>query len=816
MKKSCLKTFLLTFGILLIVMIILGIYPFGKNTLIVSDLRDQYMIFIGYLKNMDSFYTFSGSLGENFLTLGAYYLMSIFNIFTLFFNSKLMPLIITFIIVLKICLSSVSMMYYLNKSYGEKKENLLFSLSYGLMGYVVAFYFHIMWFDAIILFPLVVLGIENIINKKKSSLYIISLTLLILSNYYFGVIVCIFSVLYFIYLLFLKKKFDKRVIFKYIISSLLSGMMCMVILVPMVYGVLNGKALINMDNPIIPTIHNSMSLLSKILPFSFAGSSVYHGAANIYVGSLTIICVILYFFSDNNKREKVINLVFITILFLTFRIHFLDLLFHGLTEPNCFDYRHAFLLSFMLIKLGYEGYQKEFIKNKYLLLGIISFHLIIFFFGYDYFKDIRVLLLILSMIIMIIYTFLLEKKRFKYLILLLVLELFGNSLNTIGVISLTEKDKSNLDSYKEYITLNEDIINEIKRMDNTFYRMEKDYHHENSINDSMLFDYNGVSHFDSTSNAKTEKFLENVGFRRLVTRAFYGTGSTRGVDMLLGIKYLLSLKDNFKDYEKIMQGDINVFENPYYIGMGFMNDFDNKDILFTDNIFENLNNIFNNEMYVKEDYHIDYINVTRDGDTYKRIGDNAKIVYTFNIKTDNNYYLYFKDNLVRENYKTATIKINDRIINDYFTKYNYSMIDLGRFNKEEEVVIEIILNNDSLLISDALIYYEDDNVFMDTYNKLRNKGINITKINSSKLEMNVESGSVILSIPYDKGWKIKNNGKEIDYYEVFNGLIGFNANEGEVSLEYLPSGLKIGSIISVISLLGTIIYLIKEKHEKEI
>ena len=89
-KKKYFKTFLLTFIILLIILLIIGIYPFGDKTLIVSDLRDQYLPFINYLKsilngNNNIFYTFSGSLGENFFTMSAYYLMSIFNIFTLFF-----------------------------------------------------------------------------------------------------------------------------------------------------------------------------------------------------------------------------------------------------------------------------------------------------------------------------------------------------------------------------------------------------------------------------------------------------------------------------------------------------------------------------------------------------------------------------------------------------------------------------------------------------------------------------------------------------------------------------------------------------------
>ena len=48
-----------------------------------------------------------------------------------------------------------------------------------------------------ILLPIIVLGIEKIIDGKKPLTYIASLTLLLFSSYYMGYMVCIFSVVYF-------------------------------------------------------------------------------------------------------------------------------------------------------------------------------------------------------------------------------------------------------------------------------------------------------------------------------------------------------------------------------------------------------------------------------------------------------------------------------------------------------------------------------------------------------------------------------------------------------------------------------------------
>ena len=49
-----------------------------------------------------------------------------------------------------------------------------------------------------ILLPLIVLGIERLINTGKGALYTGALAVLLLSNYYMGYMACIFSVLYFL------------------------------------------------------------------------------------------------------------------------------------------------------------------------------------------------------------------------------------------------------------------------------------------------------------------------------------------------------------------------------------------------------------------------------------------------------------------------------------------------------------------------------------------------------------------------------------------------------------------------------------------
>ena len=87
-----------------------------------------------------------------------------------------------------------------------------------------------------------------------------------------------------------------------------------------------------------------------------------------------------------------------------------------------------------------------------------------------------------------------------------------------------------------------------------------------------------------------------------------------------------------------------------------------------------------------------------------------------------------------------------------------------------------------------------------------------------KFKIDTEANKfIVLSIPYDEGWTVKVNEEEIEYENVNNGLMGFVIETGtnNIELEYNERGVKIGLIISVVSLIGLIIYLGVYKKAKK-
>lgn len=65
-----------------------------------------------------------------------------------------------------------------------------------------------------------------------------------------------------------------------------------------------------------------------------------------------------------------------------------------------------------------------------------------------------------------------------------------------------------------------------------------------------------------------------------------------------------------------------------------------------------------------------------------------------------------------------------------------------------------------------------------------------------------ESSFMVITLPYDEGWKVLVNGQEIKKYEVNGGFIGIPIEKGDNSIEmyFTPKGFKLGVIMSGVGL----------------
>lgn len=218
LKKYC----FMSAGFSMLIMLIIFIFHnnsllFGESTVLRMDLYHQYgplyaEVFDRLTQGNSLIYSWTSGLGGSFLGNLFNYCSSPMALILLLLGHKNMPEAIALMMMFKAMLASTAFTYYVNKSNNcVRKESVIFGLFYAFSGYFVAFSWNIMWFDAIAVFPLLILGIEYIIQKNKPSLYIVAMTYTMITNYYMAYMVCILSVMYFLYFYFGRYELSSKI-----------------------------------------------------------------------------------------------------------------------------------------------------------------------------------------------------------------------------------------------------------------------------------------------------------------------------------------------------------------------------------------------------------------------------------------------------------------------------------------------------------------------------------------------------------------------------------------------------------------------------
>ena len=107
---------------------------------------------------------------------------------------------------------------------------------------------------------------------------------------------------------------------------------------------------------------------------------------------------------------------------------------------------------------------------------------------------------------------------------------------------------------------------------------------------------------------------------------------------------------------------------------------------------------------------------------------------------------------------------------------------------------------------------EDTNSLQQINESLRTNQLNVTGYDDAGFtgQITLDKNQVLLtSVPYDKGWHVYEDGKEIPINKYLNAFMGVQLSEGTHNLEfrYVPQGFVIGITISVITCVLFIIYI---------
>lgn len=822
-KAVYVLSFLVPLIIMIAVFIIRDIYPFGEQCYLRSDMYHQYCPFFSELwekiRNGGSLsYSWNIGMGTNFTALYGYYLSSPINWIIALFPQKYMIEVMNTIIILKIAVSGFTCTYYLCKH--NKKRHLsaaIFGMFYALSAFIAAYSWNLMWLDCVLLLPLIVLGLERLVNEGKGILYAVSLGLAILSNYYIAIMICISMVIYFAVIMVSRpvpkdKTEYARSALRFILYSLLAGGLAAILLIPEVCA-LSYTASGDVNFPDTLSRYFSFVTIIKRHLMNVEVSIGLDHLPNIYCGVAVLVLFPLYIMTKKIPlREKIMKVIALVIFFTAFNMNIPNFIWHGFHYPNSLPCRQSFIYIFLLLGICYDAFCniKEY-KNSQIAGSFWGVVLFLVYLGNTLTSDdIDFRVIYLSALFIAIYVLLaiIARKKKKWNLNYIMVALFA-----VAIVECTtnmENTGYSTTSRTAYLTDYESVgalVDEVEEIEdeNSFYRISKVWGYRTK-NDSAWHHYKGESTFSSTSYAAMSRFFGDLGLEHS-TNSYAINGATPLVNSIFNVKYFLSNRalEGDKLYTLVDTYDNEyLYENNYTLPLGFMlpSDFNsNWNVMTEPNPFSVQNSFAMSAAGIDE--------------LFTRITfDDMSTSATINIVEDEYLYLYIMNKTI------DTINVSYEGHSDTYKGINHGrMVDLG-YVKAGQTVYVTSSSGDKDLQMYAYVLNIDK--LDELYKALADEGFNVTSYDDTHVTGTITAlsdGLMWTSIPYDEGYTVYVDGKETEYTSVDDkALIAVNLTKGTHTVEfrYEVRGLKAGMTISIICLIiiaGCIVFRIKYKKE---
>ncbi|MBR6708285.1 MAG: YfhO family protein [Clostridia bacterium] len=842
--------FFIPFVIMYLIYLAMEIHPFGDGSVLVLDLNGQYVYFFEALRNFiygdtSLLYSFSRSLGGEFMGIYAYYIASPFSyLVALFPQEKILEALLC-IFLLKTGCCGFSFGYYLHRTSKQinKSAIIIFSILYALSGYAVVQQHNTMWIDALIWLPMITLGIEQLIKFGKFKLFVFSVAICVLSNFYIGYMCCIYVAAYFFYYYFAHNEDNRnnpcrernhfaKSFGRIAGYSALAVGISMVIVSTAYYALSFGKNTFSNPKFSLGQQFDFLDFITKFFPGSY-DTVRPEGLPFVYCGLLTVILVPLFFMSRRyTAREKILAGVFIAFFIISFNATTLDLVWHGFQRPNWLNYRYSFMLCFFLLVLAYRAYLDIRDVAPRTVVGICAFLglLVVIIQKLDYenmpdFESIWFSLFCLMLYLAVLCISIRTEYRENTALILTILvcmEVFCAGLT--HVIAL-DKDVvySKYSSYVDYMTKIRPIVETVQENDTSFYRMEKTDHRR--TNDNMALNIRGLSNSTSTLNAETIKFLQRMGYSSKSHWTKY-LGGTPVNDSLLGLKYIISNKDLTNYYTAAYTaGDYTAYFNRHALSLAYAvnGSINMLDLEAYINPFDRLNDMVgsmlgeeNLSLFVpipKTEAGNENCSITFIAGHTKYLptieGRDATLFYSFVAPTEDDIYFYLPSEYPRE----VGLKVNGVSHDTFFGNETSRIVSLGRFKEGETVTLSITLRSDDLYILNqgTCFYYLDQTVLDSAFTDLAAGNFILDAEYeethfTGTITTTADKPTVLTSLPYDEGWQVLLDGEPVEIYKTLDALVAFDTTPGTHTLElrYAPKAFTLGITCTIAS---TLIYI---------
>lgn len=826
-KLICLMSFLIPLGVMIGCMVYFGVQPFGDQSFVIVDGLHQYMPFFSVLydklKSGDSLlYSFRIGLGVNFLSLISYYLSSPLNLFIILFKKSQLNMAVSLLITLKIALSGLtSAIYFSHRSHSCRLTVIAASCIYALNSYMVGYSWNVMWLDAILIFPIIILGMDRLIEEEDGRLYCLALFYALYCNYYIAFMICIFCVLW--YLLHDFKDYDQFFLrgCVFTLYSFLAAGLAAILLIPAYMGIKQTASGGEMALPGHSWLTSFYDLMTRQFDMTAPIShDNFDGNINLYFGIAVLFCVFLYLQNKEIRLiTKVKRLLLLAFIYISFNESILNFIWHGFHDQYGIPNRFSFLFGFILIEMFLELMEcREVIKNWQTVFSSaagIGLLCLSRYLGSEPLDDALYgaagVLFVFYGSILLLMTMDRYRKAWYVRIfsMAMVIEICASCVmgyDSIGQINVPKFFSGTEDM--------EQAADELS--DGSFYRSE--LADARLVDESSWHRLNGISLFGSTAMKNTVDIMDNLGFYTGCNEYLY-KGATPVTNMMLDVRYQFfhpedTLKTEFQYKKKF--GTFSLYENPVKnISVGYVMDnaimnwyYDSAYPFRVLNDFSyqgySFDNIFNTLEIPEPETKMCQVENTNDGEYhfFYESSDDDNIVFTIPVDQLVEHMYLFYDGTQVDNSQIA-VDGQNVISGDL----DGSMLYLGEVKKKSILTVRLKLKGEEddgyIRLSAASFDKKQFDQFADS---MTSRSFTVDSWSSGYIKGRAAAGAdqvLFFSIPFDKGWKVFVDGQKVTTALIGNAFLAVDLPEGEHNVEmlYTPPGFETGWKISLISLL---------------
>lgn len=809
--------------LLLATALVCMIIPKGSLFGSLVDWLPQHIMFPDYFRKL--FYE-TGDLLPNFsLALGAGQ-----NIFNMSYYGLLNPIVLisyllpfidmtTYLIIANILLYITTgiLGYTFLKRHFSKQVSLLTTFLL-LCASPLLFHFH-RHFMFVSYMPFVILGligVEDHFRKGKSYLLVISTFIIILMSYYYSIPSILVFILYGIHEYLKKeehvtvKKFLSNGL-KFIAPIIIAILMASVLLLPTLHTVLSGR---------------SMGAKESIVGLLFPDLSMKGIFYDHYGLGLTALGMVSLLYGFMHKKRSNLFLSISTFVILIFPI------FCYLLNGTLYVRDKVFIpfipLFIYMIAVFLEDLIHKKIDKKFHLF-VIAFSFLFLVFGCHnilYYIDVAIVLLVC-------YLHTKKNKKFLFLGLLLI----APAIN-LFVVNKIDKyvDK---DVYKNAIHTDQEISAVLKKEEDFIrtYHLEQTLYNANKV---YTEHYYVDSLYSSIYNDNYMHFYKNIfhNAQSYRNRLITSQNSNLLFQMFMGGKYMYSTY-GMSGYKKV---GTHMYENKdvlpvFYVTNHTMSEkqFDQLQYPYT------VESLLRNVIVGKESSNVvgtslketvlegtirvqENIKINKNENTYEIVAtDNNKLVLSLDpslhgkvlmldFKLGEEWNCTDGDSVIDINHSSNTLTCKSWIYKNQNQRFHYVLAD----HDMKELTLHF---------SKGTFNIEDIHLYTLDYDQIKdiNKEVTKVSVDTEKTKGDVIEGSVMVqndgyfvtSIPYDEGFTIYDNGKEVKYEKVNKSFLGFKIRKGDhtIKIVYKAPYMTAGKGMSIVGL-GLFIILIVVENKK--